>query len=56
MSSKGFTTGLIAGAVLGAAVGMIADPIKDKQQKKMVREKDNMFKMIGGVIDSFLHM
>lgn len=53
---KGFTTGLIAGAVLGAAVGMVADPIKDKQHKKMMRSKDNMFKTIGGMIDSFMHM
>ncbi len=56
MSSKGFTTGLIAGAVLGAAVGMIADPVKDKQHKKMMRDKNHMFKMIGSAIDDLMHM
>ena len=54
MSSKGFSGGLACGAILGAAMGMIADPINDKQHKKMKICANNMFKTIGTVIDGIM--
>jgi len=56
MSSKGFAAGLVMGAVIGAAVGAIADPVKDKQYKRLKSQKDSMFKTIGGILDDMMHM
>ena len=54
MSGKGFLGGLACGAILGAAMGMLADPINDKQHKKMKASASNMFKTIGCMIDSVI--
>ncbi len=54
MSGKGFLGGLACGAILGAAVGMLADPINDKQHKKMKCSANSMFKTIGTVIDGLI--
>lgn len=54
MCAKGFFGGLVAGAAVGAAVGMLADPINDKQHKKLKSTTNHMFKTIGTVIDSVM--
>ncbi len=54
MCSKGFWGGIMAGAVLGAAVGMLADPINDKQHRKIKSSANHMFKTIGAVIDGVM--
>ena len=54
MSGKGFLGGMACGAVLGAMVGMIADPINDKQSKKLRSSANHMFKTIGSVIDTVM--
>lgn len=54
MTSKGFWGGLACGAILGAAMGMLADPINDRQHKKMKTGANTMFKTIGTVIDGIM--
>ena len=54
MSTKGFWGGLACGAILGAAMGMIADPINDKQHKKMKATANNMYRTIGTMIDGIM--
>lgn len=54
MCSKGFLGGIACGAVLGAALGMLADPINDKQHRKMRNSANHMFKTIGTVIDGIM--
>ncbi len=54
MSSKGFWGGLACGAILGAAMGMLADPINDRQHKKMKTGANTVFKTIGAVIDGIM--
>lgn len=54
MCSKGFLGGIACGAVLGAALGMLADPINDKQHRKMKNSANHMFKTIGTVIDGIM--
>ena len=54
MSGKMFISGLVTGAVIGAAAGMIADPLKEKQKKKIARATDGVFKTIGCAIDSMM--
>ena len=54
MSTKGFWGGRACGAILGAAMGMIADPINDKQHKKMKATANNMFRTIGTMIDGIM--
>ena len=51
---KSFTCGMIVGAVAGAVMGMLADPINDKTHKKMVKEKNNIFRNIGTAIDNVI--
>ena len=52
--SKGFWGGLACGAIIGAVMGMIADPINDKQHKKMKMCTGNLFKTIGTVVDGIM--
>jgi gas vesicle protein len=54
MSSKGFWGGLACGAILGAAMGMLADPINDKQHKKLMSGANTMFRTIGSMIDGLI--
>ncbi|MBO5008530.1 MAG: YtxH domain-containing protein [Clostridia bacterium] len=54
MCSKGFLGGIVTGALLGAAVGMLADPISDKQHRKIKSSASHMFKTIGAVIDGVM--
>lgn len=49
---KGMTTGL----AVGAALAIFADPISDKQHRKMHKKTDGMFKSLGGMLDSALDM
>ena len=51
---KGFLGGIACGAVIGAAIGMLADPMSDKQHKKIKSSANHMFKTIGSVIDSIM--
>ena len=54
MMSKGFLGGIACGAVIGAAIGMLADPINDKQHRKMRNSANHMFKTIGTVLDGIM--
>ena len=54
MMSKGFFGGLACGALIGAAIGMLADPMTDKQHKKLKSSANHMFKTVGTVIDSVM--
>jgi gas vesicle protein len=54
MRSKGFWGGIIAGTMIGAAIGMLADPINDKQHKKINTSASHMFKTIGAVVDGIM--
>ncbi len=54
MMGKGFLGGLACGAIIGAAVGMLADPMSDKQHKRLKSSANHMFKTIGSVIDSVM--
>jgi len=56
LSSKGFVTTLAAGLVVGAIAGMMFDPIDDKTHKKMYKNKNNMFKTIGSLVDNIIDM
>jgi len=51
---KGFLGGMACGAILGATIGMLADPINDKQHRKMKSCANSMFRTIGTVIDSVM--
>ena len=52
MKSISFGAGVLTGLVAGAVAGMLADPIKDKDAKKMYGSAGGVFKSIGSVIDS----
>ena len=56
MGTKGFTGGLITGAIIGAAIGVLADPIKDKQHRRMTNKKTELFKTVGNAIDNLMDM
>lgn len=56
MTGSGFLKGMAAGLVMGATVTMLADPISDKQHKKMSRKSHDMFKNIGCMIDNAIGM
>ena len=49
---KKFTCGMIIGTIVGATMGILADPINDKTHRKMVKEKNNIFRNIGTAIDN----
>ena len=51
---KGFWGGIACGAIIGAAIGMLADPMTDKQHRRLKTKANNMFKTIGTVIDSVM--
>lgn len=51
---KGFLSGIACGAVIGAAIGMLADPMSDKQHRKLKASANNMFRTIGSMIDSVM--
>ncbi len=52
--TKKFLGGVICGAVVGAAIGMLADPISDRQHRKMKSCASHLFKTIGSVMDSVM--
>lgn len=51
MKAISFGAGVLTGLVAGAVAGMLADPIKDKDAKKLYGN-GGVFKSIGSVIDS----
>lgn len=51
MKSMSFGAGVLTGLVVGAVAGMLADPIKDKDAKKMYGN-NGIFKSIGSVVDN----
>ena len=55
MRSKGFWGGIITGTVIGAAIGMLADPINDRQHKKINNSTAQMFRTIGAVVDGIMN-
>ncbi len=56
MSSNGFIKGMAAGMVLGACAAALADPISDRQHRKMCKKTEGMFKTIGNIIDNAMDM
>ena len=55
MCSKGFWGGIITGTMIGAAIGMLADPINDRQHKKINNSASHIFKTIGSVVDGIMN-
>lgn len=53
---SGFLKGMAAGLVVGAAVTMITDPITDRQRHKLARKTEDVFKTVGSVVDTAVHM
>lgn len=49
-----FLGGIIAGAIVGSAITMVADPISDRQRRKLYKGTHNMFKTMGTVIDAMM--
>lgn len=56
MKGSGFFKGMATGLVVGATVTMIADPISDKQHKKISKKSHDTFKNIGSMIDNAMSM
>lgn len=56
MKCISFGAGVLTGLVAGAVMGMIADPIKDKDAKKIKCHTGGVFKSIGTVIDNMFDM
>lgn len=54
--NSGFVKGIATGMVVGAAVAMFADPLSDKQHKKLQKKTEGVFRNIGGLIDTALDM
>lgn len=52
MKASSFGAGIVTGLLVGAVAGMIADPIKDKDAKKMQCHGTGIFKSLGSVIDN----
>ncbi len=52
MKYYSFGAGVLTGLVAGAVAGMLADPIKDKDAKKIYGGGCGVFKSIGSVIDN----
>lgn len=52
MKVYSFGAGMLTGLVVGAVTGMLADPLKDKDSKKLQTQGKGLFKSIGGVIDN----
>ena len=52
MKCFSFGTGILTGLVAGAVVGMLADPLKDKDSKKIQCHTGGIFKSIGTAIDN----
>lgn len=50
--TSGFLKGMATGLVVGAAVTMVADPLSDRQRKKIVKKTEGVFKNIGSVVDT----
>ena len=56
MNSQGFLKGMAAGMVLGACAAMVADPISDRQHRKLCKKTEGMFRNIGNIIDTAVDM
>ena len=55
-STSGFLKGAAAGMVIGAAMMMVADPLSDRQRRKLARKTEGIFKNMGGIIDNAIDM
>ena len=53
---SGFLKGMATGLVVGAAVTMITDPVSDRQRHKLARKTEDVFKTVGGVIDTAVNI
>lgn len=53
---SGFIKGMATGLVVGAAVTMIADPLSERDRRKIVKKTEGVFKNIGSAIDTTLGM
>ena len=49
-----FLGGVIAGAIVGSAITMVADPISDRQRRKLYKGTHHMFRTMGTVIDAMM--
>lgn len=49
-----FLGGIIAGALIGSAVTMIADPVSDRDRRRLYRNTHDVFKKMGTVIDTMM--
>ena len=56
MHNNGFIKGMAAGLVVGAAAAIMIDPINDKQRNRIKRKTEGVFRSIGSVIDTTLHI
>ncbi|MCC8161099.1 MAG: hypothetical protein LIO53_07335 [Oscillospiraceae bacterium] len=53
---SGFMKGMATGLVVGAAVTMITDPMSERERHKIAKKTEGIFKNIGSVIDTTMHM
>jgi len=56
MRYSGFIKGVTAGLAIGAAVTMLADPLSDKQRRKLHKKTEGIFRNIGGMIDTAMDL
>ena len=55
-STSSFFKGVTAGLVIGTGITMLANPITDKQRKKLIRKTEGVFRNLGGMIDNAIGM
>lgn len=55
-SASSFAKGIATGLVVGAAMTMFIDPISDRKKNKLQKKTENIFKNIGGLIDTAMDM
>lgn len=56
MNCQGFFKGMAAGMVLGACAAVMADPVSDRQHRRIQKKAEGMFRNIGSIIDSAMDM
>lgn len=50
-NTAGFFKGVTTGLVIGAAFTMLADPVTDRQRRRLINRTEGVFKNIGDMVD-----
>jgi gas vesicle protein len=54
MNTGSFIKGMVTGAVIGMGISMVANPIDERDRRRLAKKTSKMFTTIGSIADNVL--